>query len=90
MLLCMYYFFFQFHTVAVQTESMHALGSTKQLATFIISTFFDALVEINSPTFETESVKRKEKMIKWFKAYRFVNVIVDIGWHDTNTELKNL
>ena len=60
--------------LAKATQTQNLLGTSECIATFVVNTLFAAIVEATNASVTTVP----EKMTVWFKAYRYMSVVIYI------------
>ena len=70
--------------VNVVQQTRHPLGTPEHLSAFVVSHLFNALVgaaysQAKSPS-PQELASNPEKLLEWYKAYRYVHIICTCSW----------
>lgn len=64
--------------LAKATQAQNLLGTPECIATFVVNTLFAAIVEVTNVSVTTVP----EKMTVWFKAYRYMSVVISLECSD--------
>ena len=64
--------------LAKATQTQNLLGTPECIATFVVNTLFAAIVEATNVSVTTVP----EKMTVWFKAYRYMSVVISLECSD--------